>query len=289
MCNGHRVLWTVVAHPSAPPSLCTVSGDIMGDLLTHFASLFMKPSGLPPLRQHLHQIHLTPGTAPVAVQPYQYVYLQKEELERQCVEMLAHGVIRLSSSALSAPVLLVKKHNGSRHFCVDYHVLNEKTIKDKFHIPVVEELLDELRSAAFFTKLDLRFGYHQVQMHQDDIEKTDFRMHQGLFEFLVMPFGLTNALATFQTLMNDVLRPFRRWFVLVFFDGILIYSQSWLEHLLHLRLVFAKLQEHQLYIKRSKFEFGASSVAYLGHVISSYGVAMDQLKVQRALTTALVL
>jgi hypothetical protein len=138
----------------------------------------------------------------------------------------------------------------------------------------VEELLDELRDASF-TKLDLRSGYHQVLMHPDDVEMTAFRTHQGLFEFLVMPFGLTNAPATFQALMNDVLRPFLRRFVLMFFDDILIYSSAWLEHLRHVRLVFEQLQAHKLYLKKSKCFFSARSVAYLGHVISADGVAMD--------------
>jgi hypothetical protein len=178
--NGHRVLWIAVAHPTAPPSLCTVSGDIMGDLLAHFAPLFVEPSVLPPPCQRLHQIRLAPGMTPVVVQPYQYAHLQKEELEWQRAEMLAHDVIRPSSSSLSAPVL-VKKHDRSWCFYVDYCALNEKTVKDKFPIPVVEELLDELYGAAFFTKLNLHYGYHQVRMHPDDIEKMTFRTHQGLF------------------------------------------------------------------------------------------------------------
>jgi hypothetical protein len=162
-------------------------------------------------------------------------------------------------------------------------VLNAATIKDKFPIPVVEELLDELRGARFFTKLNLHYGYHQVLMHHDYIKKTAFHTHQGLLEFLVMPFGLTNAPTTFQALMNDVLLPFLRRFILVFFDNILIYSSSWSEHLLHVRTVFHMLQDHQLFLKQSKCEFGRSYVAYLGHVVSTEGVSMDKIKVQAVL------
>jgi hypothetical protein len=163
--------------------------------------------------------------------------------------MLTQGVIRSSSSAFTAPVLLVKKADGSRQFYVDYRALNAKTVRDKFPIPVVEEPLDELHSATFFSKLDMRSDYHQVLMHYEDVEKTAFQVHEGLFEFLVIPFELTNAPAIFQALMNDVLQPFLRRFVLVFFNDILIFSSSWSEHLRHLHLVFTKLQENSLLIK----------------------------------------
>jgi hypothetical protein len=145
---------------------------------------------------------------------------------------------------------------------------------------VVDELLGELHGAHFFTKLDLRSGYHQVRMHPADVEKTAFRTHDGHYEFLVMPFGLSSAPATFQALMNDVLCPYLRKSVLVFFDDILIYNKTWAEHLQHISIVLHALRDHQLHLKRSKCSFGARSVAYLGHVISAAGVAMDAAKVE---------
>jgi hypothetical protein len=143
-------------------ALLATDGELMEAMLQEFAPLFCEPSGLPPSRSHVHQIHLLLGIAPVVVRPYCYTYDQKVELERQCDTMLQNGVIRPSSSTFSAPVLLVKKTDGSWCFCVDYRALNDRMVKDKFPIPVVEELLDELRGARFFSKIDFRSSYHQV-------------------------------------------------------------------------------------------------------------------------------
>lgn len=164
--------------------------------------------------------------------------------------------------------------------CIDYKRLNDVTVKNKYPIPLIDELLDELKGARWFTKLDLRAGYHQIRVAEEDVYKTAFRTHHGLFEFKVMPFGLTNAPASFQALMNEVFQKQLRKTILVFFDDILIYSSTLTDHLMHLKEVLQILRVHKLYAKESKCSFGQQKVEYLGHIISEQGVSTDPSKVQ---------
>ncbi|KAH9671466.1 hypothetical protein KPL70_017386 [Citrus sinensis] len=243
---------TSVADISAP--------SIITKVLETYSGIFAETTELPPERLIDHRIPLLPGSSPV--------------------NLLDAGLIRHSVSPYSSPVFLVKKKDGSWRMCIDYRALNKVTIKDRYPIPVVDELLDELHGASVFSKLDLRSGYHQIRVHPSDIAKTAFRTHDGHYEFLVMPFGLSNAPATFQNLMNEIFRPFLRKFVLVFFDDILIYSTSVQEHTRHLSAVLQCLQQNRLYVKLTKCSFAQSSVEYLGHIVSATGVAVNPEKVQ---------
>src|SRR4051812_34497614 len=234
---------------------------------------------MPPDRDIEFLIDLTPGTGPIAKRPYRMPVNELAELKEQIRELQSKGFIRPSSSPWGAPVLFVEKKDGTLRMCVDYRSLNDITIKNKYPLPVINDLFDQLEGACVFSKIDLHSGYHQLKIREGDIPKTAFTTRYGLYEYTVMSFRLTNATAYFMNMMNKVFMEFLDKFVVVFIDDILIYSKNEQEHEAHLRLVLEKLREHQLYAKFSKCEFWLKEVGFLGHVVLGEGVAVDPSKV----------
>ncbi|GJS95605.1 putative reverse transcriptase domain-containing protein [Tanacetum coccineum] len=256
-------------------------------------------SGLPPTRQVEFQIDLVPGAAPVARAPYRLAPSKMKELSEQLKELSDKGFIRPSSSPWGAPVLFVKKKDGSFRMCIDYRELNKLTVKNRYPLPRIDDLFDQLQGSSVYSKIDfpcgcgppppapppplncpLRSGYHQLRVREEDIPKTAFRTRYGHYEFQVMPFGLTNAPAVFMDLMNRVCKPYLDKFVIVFIDDILIYSKNKKEHEEHLKQILELLKKEELYAKFSKCEFWIPKVQFLGHVIDSEGIHVDPAKIE---------
>ena len=253
----------------------------LDQLLREFSDVLPEtlPEHLPPDRSgHVHRIELEPGHSPPSKPTYRLSYEEQRELKIQLLDLLEKGFIQPSKSPFGAPILFVKKKDGKLRMCIDYRALNQITIKNRCPLPRIDDLLDRLQGAKYFTCLDLRSGYHQVLVHPDDVEKTAFRTRYGHFEFKVLPFGLCNAPATFQTLMNDVFREEVDDFVLVYLDDIMIFSKTPQDHLDHVRRVLQKLHDNQLYAAPNKCRFLQTTVEWLGHVVSNHGISVDPRK-----------
>ncbi|GJV91538.1 putative reverse transcriptase domain-containing protein [Tanacetum coccineum] len=236
--------------------------------------------GLPPTRQVEFQIDLMPGAAPVARAPYRLAPSEMKELSEQLQELSDKGFIRPSSSPWGAPVLFVKKKDGSFRMCIDYRELNKLTVKNRYPLPRIDDLFDQLQGSSVYSKIDLRSGYHQLRVREEDIPKTAFRTRYGHYQFHVMSFGLTNAPAVFMDLMNRVCKSYLDKFEIVFIDDILIYSKDKEEHEEHLKAILELLKKEELYAKFSKCEFWIPKVQFLDHVIDCQGIHVDPAKIE---------
>nr|GEV83041.1 putative reverse transcriptase domain-containing protein [Tanacetum cinerariifolium] len=236
--------------------------------------------GLPPVRQVEFQIDLTPRATPVAHAPYRLAPSEMQELSNQLQELVDRGFIRPSTSPRGAPVLFVKKKDGSFRMCVDYRELNKLTIKNHYPLPRIDDLFDQLQGSSVYSKINLRSGYHQLRVRDEDIPKTAFRTRYGHYKFQVMPFGLTNAHAVFVDLMNRVCKPYLDKFVIVFIDDIPIYSRNQEEHVNHLRIILELLKNEKPYPKFFKCDFRIRTVQILGHLIDDQGLHVDPAKIK---------
>jgi hypothetical protein len=249
------------------------------EMLGKYSNVFpAEHPGYPPERSVELEIDIEPGIKPISKPVYRLSPAELDELKDQLTLLLEKGLIRPSTSPWGAPVLFTKKKDGGLRMCLDYRMLNDITVKNKCPIPRIDEMFDRLSSAERFTTLDLRSGYYQIRVRDEDVPKTGIRTRYGSFEFTVMPFGLTNAPSTFQALMNEIFRDFIDDFVLVYLDDILIYGKE-KDHLRHVEQVLRRLSDHKLFAKASKCEFNKTSVDFLGHVVQRGCVKMQDKKV----------
>ena len=251
-------------------------------LLREFADVFPDklPHGIPPVRGVQHTIELKPGAKPPQARPLRHQSSKDSKvIEEYTRELIENGTLRPSVSPYGAMALIVRKKDGTARVVVDYRALNEVTVKNKYPLPLMDELFDRVYGATVFTKIDLRTGFHQIRVADEDVEKTAFRTRFGHFEYLVLPMGLCNAPGTFMQLMNDTFRDLLDKSVLVFLDDILIFSKSKEEHTAHVREVLTRLRAQKLSAKRSKCEFFRKEVEFLGHQIGAAGLAVSQDKI----------
>jgi predicted aspartyl protease/transposase InsO family protein len=249
-------------------------------MIKDYADVFPEEHpGLPPDRSVQLEINLEAGALPASKPAYRLSPAEMDELKTQLAVLLEKGLIRPSTSPWGAPVLFAPKTDGGLRMCLDYRALNKVTIKDKNPIPRVDEIFDRLQGAKYFSTLDLRSGYYQIKVREEDVPKTCIRTRYGSFEFLVMPFGVTNAPSVFQALMNSVFRDVADVFVMCYLDDILVYSKTATDHQQHVKEVLQRLRDEKLFCKRSKCHFSQQQVKFLGHVVSDKGISMQQDKV----------
>jgi hypothetical protein len=230
--KGERFQVQIAVTTSSKRAMFFIAEEFVGDnirVVRHFPDVFPEElPGMPLDREVEFVIDLLPRTAAISKRPYRMSVEELKELKKQLMELQEARYIRLSSSPWGAPVLFVQKKDGSQRMCVDYRSLNDVTVKNKYLLPCIEDLFDQMRGARVFSKIDLRSGYHQMRIRPSDIPKTAFSTQYGLYEFTIMSFGLSNAPANFMNLMNKVFMEYLDRFVVVFIDDILIYSKSWL-------------------------------------------------------------
>ena len=250
-------------------------------VIREFSDVFPEElPGVPPEREVNLSIEVVQGTTLILRAPFRMTPIELKELKTQLYELLDKGFVRPSVSPWGAPVLFVKKKDGTLQMCIDYRQIKKVIVKNKYPLPRIEDLFDQLKGASVFSKIDLRPRYYQLRVKDVDVPKIAFRTRYGHYEFLVMPFGLTNAPAAFMDLMNRVFHPYLNQFVVVFIDDILVYSKDAQEHEHHLRILLQILRGNNLFAKLSKCDFWLKKVSFLGHIVSVEGIRVDPVKLE---------